>query len=181
MLDLADGRTLMELDHAVERAVFAGTRGWIVALEPPRRGDAKSGSRLLQIDPADGRIRASVTTQDHRNALAVSPDRKLVAVAGDDQTIVVRDADTLAEKHRFRAHDAAITALRFHPDKPLLASAAIDHSVKIWDYAAAKVLKTFIGLDGRPIMLSFSPNGRLLAVDGMDKSFRIYDVGDSVR
>ena len=169
---------LMELDHAVERAIFAGTRGWIVALEPFRKEVSKTGSRILLIDPADGEVRASVSTSNRRNALAVSPDRTLVAVAGDDQVIVILDADSLAERHRFRAHAAAITALRFHPSKPIIASGSMDHSVKLWDYTKVRPQQTFLGIGGRPVMISFSPSGHLLCVDGMEHAFRIFESAD---
>ena len=119
-----------------------------------------------------------MTSPTRLNALAVSPDRSLVAVAGDEQIVIVLEADTLKEKTRFRAHDAAITALRFHPRKPILATGSMDYSLKLWDYTAAKVQQRILGLDGRPVMITFSPNGRLLAVDGMERAFRIYELDD---
>lgn len=179
VLDVATGETLTELfEPKVDKAVFAGTLRGIVALERPRDEGPESRDRVLTIDPGSGEIRASVTSPNRLDALAVSPDRSLVAVAGEDQIVVILDADTLEEKHRFRAHDAAITALRFHPSEPILATGSMDYSLKLWDYSAAKLRQTFLGLDGRPVALSFSPNGRLLAVDGMERAFRIFDIGD---
>ena len=176
IMDVLTGETLVELQHPVDKAVFAGRQGGIVALERPRTNGKSTKDRIHLIDLATADIRISVTSPNRLNALSVSPDRRLVAVAGDDQIVTILDADTLTELHRFRAHDAAITALEFHPSKPILATGSADYSIKLWDYATANLRQTFLGLDGRPIAMSFSPNGKLLAVDGMEKAFRIYDV-----
>jgi WD40 repeat protein len=178
VLDAATGTTLAEIDSMADRAVFAGTHGCIVALERPRRNREENKDRILVIDPSNGQIRASAASSNRINALAVSPDRRLIAVAGDEQIVFILDADTLTEIDHFRAHDAAITALRFHPGRPLLATGAMDYSVKLWDYAKARVQRTFLGLDGRPVALAFSPDGRLLAVDGMENAFHLFDISD---
>ncbi len=178
VLDVATGKTLAEHHSKVDRAVFAGTHGCIVALERPRRSREENQDRILAIDPSDGEIRASAGSSNRLNALAVSPDRRLIAIAGDEQFVIILDADTLTERYRFRAHDAAITALRFHPGRPILATGAMDFSVKLWDYAKARVKKTFLGLDGRPVAIAISPDGRLLAVDGMENAFHLFDISD---
>lgn len=180
VLDVASGEILADLKIAPYRAVFAGLHGWIVGLDRPRRNELESADRVLLIDPADGQIRASVTSPNRLNAIAVSPDRSLIAVGGDDQMVVILDADTLDERYRFRVHDAAITALRFHPRLPMLATGSIDYSLKLWDYRTAKLRKTFLGIDGRPVMIAFSPNGRLLAEDGMEEAFHLFDLSDVI-
>jgi WD40 repeat protein len=134
------------------------------------------GERLLSAG-----TRATLTSPQRLNAIAVSPDRSLIAIAGDAQMVLILDADTLAEKDRFRAHDAAITALRFHPSLPILATGSSDYSLKLWDYRTTKLRKTFLGIGGSPVMIAFSPNGKLLAVDGMEYAFHLFDVSDMTR
>ena len=92
--------------------------------------------------------------------------------------VLILDADTLAERYRFRAHDAVITALKFHPGLPILATGSSDYSIKLWDYQKAELRKTISGLEGSPVMLTFSPTGRLLAEDGMSEAFHIYDLSE---
>ena len=171
-----DGSPLFTLKCHAYQAAFAGTQGAVAVLERDRNPTAPKQDRLLLTDPITQQTRVSVTSANRLNALAVSPDRRLIAVAGDDQVVVILDADTLTEVHRFRAHDAAITALHFHPSKPILATGSADFSIKLWDYTTETLKQTFLGLDGRPVMMSFSPNGKLLAVDGMEKAFRIYEI-----
>ena len=176
IVDVNDGSPLSTFKCDAYEAVFAGTQGAFAVLERDRNPTTSKQDRLLLIDPITQQTRASVTSANRLNALAVSPDRRLIAVAGDDQVVVILDADTLIEVHRFRAHDAAITALHFHPSKPILATGSADFSIKLWDYTTETLKQTFLGLDGRPVMMSFSPNGKLLAVDGMERAFRIYEV-----
>lgn len=178
VIDVASGETLADLPIAPYRAVFAGSHGYIAGIDRPPQNELQSEGRVILIDPSDGQILASVNSARRLNAIAVSPDRSLIALAGDDQMIVIRDADTLDERYRFRAHDAAITALRFHPSLPILATGSIDFSLKLWDYRTAKLRKTFLGIDGRPVMIAFSPNGKLLAEEGMEEAFHLFDISD---
>ena len=177
-MDVNDGGPISTVKCDVYEAAFAGTQGWIVALERPRKTTAAKPNRILLIDPMTDQIHGSLTSANRLNVLAVSPDRKLLAIAGDDQIVVILNADTLTELHRFRAHDAAISALEFHPSKPILATGSADFSIKLWDYSTGKLRQTFLGLNGRPVMMSFSPNGKLLAVDGMERFFRIFEISD---
>ena len=176
IVDVQDGSPIAALKRNVYQAAFAGTQGWIAAFERPKITNPENPDRILLIDPSTDQIRASLTSAHRLNALAASADRKLLAIAGDDQSVTILDADTLTELHRFRAHDAAITALKFHPSNPILATGSADFSIRLWDYSTATLRQTFLGLDGRPVTMSFSPNGKMLAVDGMERAFRIYEV-----
>ncbi|MFN0075750.1 MAG: protein kinase domain-containing protein [Prosthecobacter sp.] len=179
VLDAQTGELRLLIDRKLERAVFAGTQGHLVAIASITRVTEELEDQVVILDGRDGHERARFVSPFRLNALAVSPDRRLIAVAGDEQFVTVLDADTLAVKHRFRAHDASITALAFHPTQRILATGSADFTVKLWDYAEAQVQQTFMGLDGRPVMLDFSPNGQRLAVEGQEKSFRVYDVSDA--
>jgi WD40 repeat protein len=79
-------------------------------------------------------------------------------------------------RHRFRAHDATISAACFHPTLPILATGSTDHSLKLWHCTDATLLHTFPGIEGTPRSLTFSPDGRLLATDGRDRAVRVFAV-----
>nr|WP_300932132.1 hypothetical protein [Prosthecobacter sp.] len=89
---------------------------------------------------------------------------------------MILDADTLAVKHRFRAHDATISTVCFHPTLPLLATGSADHSLKLWRYSDATQLQTFIGIEGLPRSISISPDGHHLATDGRDRAVRVFEL-----
>lgn len=75
---------------------------------------------------------------------------EIMAFAGSDRFIMTLDADTLAIQHRFRAHDASITAVRFHPTQPLLSTGSQDHTLKLWRYEDAALVQIFTGIEGLP-------------------------------
>ncbi len=176
ILDATGGALRYSGQAGIDRAVLCGRANSIAGLERHRASADTQSDRLVLLDPVNGRTKASLTTGARLNALAVSPDRRTLAIAGDDQDILLLDAETLEEKQRFRSHDAAISALRFDPSRPRLASASVDGILKIWDLPTLHPIHTIYGLAGRPVCLSFSPKGNLLAVEGMEYAFRIYEM-----
>ncbi|MDZ4405321.1 WD40 repeat domain-containing serine/threonine-protein kinase [Prosthecobacter sp.] len=174
--DTRTGGVLHDFKHESYKAIFAGTHGHIIAISSELQPDNNQKGSIAILDPQTGRILATLDHDDAFYALAVSPDRRLIAVAGSDRFIMILDADTLAIRHRFRAHDATITAVRFHPTQPLLATGSSDHTLKLWRYADATLLQTFTAIEGLPRSLTFSPNGRLLATDGRDRAVRVFEL-----
>ncbi len=177
VIDTRDGTTLATLEPKVGRAEFAGSKGQIIALLPVSSAGALSG-RIASIDPETGKVTHSVEVAHCGGALAVSPDRRLIAVSGNDGSVILLDADTLQVKQRFGVCDSnAIFDLAFHPSRPVLAvAAASDLNVKLWHYPTESLQQTFLGFNGNPVSISFSPSGHRLAVEGEERSVRIFAV-----
>lgn len=171
------GEVILDVKHEAYKAIFAGSQDRIVAISSELQEDNTQKGNIAILDSKDGRILASLDHDSAFYALAASPDRRLIAVGGSDHFIRILDADTLAQKFRFRAHDNSISALCFHPTKPILASGAADHSIKLWRYEDATELQVFVGIEGLPRSISISPGGRLLAADGRDRAVRIFALG----
>lgn len=177
LFDVASGKVLLKLPQNMERAVFVGKGDCIAAIVKKKRLPMEVEDELTLFDANSGSPLRSVTHHRQLNELVVSPDRRLIAIAGAEQVIRVLDAATLEERISFRAHDAEITAMAFHPTLPMLASGSADGSVKLWDHETARLRETFMGLDGVPVMMAFSPNGRLLSVEGQERMVRLFDLG----
>jgi WD40 repeat protein len=171
------GEVLLDIEHDAYKAIFAGSPERIVAISSELQDDNTQKGNIALLDPQDGRVLASLDHESAFYALAASPDRRLIAVGGSDHFISILDADTLAVKYRFRAHDQTISALCFHPTQPILASGAADHSIKMWSYEDATELQAFVGIEGLPRSISISPDGRILATDGRDRAVRIFALG----
>jgi WD40 repeat protein len=173
---LKNGDTLLKVPGKYEHAVFAGGEQNLVAVDARTLKADEIENDLVLLNGGNGTPLATVKNYYRVNALAASPGRAIVAIAGSDQSVHVYDAATLQERIAFRAHDSEIDALAFHPKAPIVATASPDGAVKLWDYRSGTLLDYFLGLGGAPATLAFSPNGRFLLVDGQDKTTRVYDV-----
>jgi|GEM_PF-3125148 len=113
------------------------------------------------------------------NALAYSPDGRLLATTGDDGTVQVHDISDLSNPKTIRfikAHDSPVQDLDFSPDGTKIASGSKDKTVKIWESSPnGKLLATYTSTRGINAV-EFSPDGKHVAAGGINNTLEIYDL-----
>ncbi|MBL8169118.1 MAG: protein kinase [Acidobacteria bacterium] len=108
--------------------------------------------------------------------VAFSPAGTLLATAGGDKLIRLRDLAAQREIAVFSGHTDLVECVAFSPDGELLASGSDDQSIRLWDVTANRQLALLKGHTGVVRSVVFSPDGKTLASASEDDTARLWDV-----
>lgn len=166
-------RKLSGIHGSVNGVAFSNDGQFVVAAagEPGLFGEAQ----LFRV--ADGSLVNKF--RGHKDSLycaRLSPDKKLLATGGYDNTIKLWDVTDGKELRTFDGHNGAVFELAFRADGKVLASASGDRTVKLWNVATGDRLDTFKESLKELYSLAFSPDGQRLAAAGVDNRIRVWRI-----
>lgn len=118
---------------------------------------------------------------DSLYAADMSPDGKILATGGYDQTIILWDVKTAEPLRDLTGHNGPVFDVGFSPSGTVLASASGDRTIKLWDVASGTRLDTLGQPEEDQYTVAFSPNGRDLVAGGVDHRVRVWRISDSAR
>jgi eukaryotic-like serine/threonine-protein kinase len=109
-------------------------------------------------------------------AVQTSPDGKLLASAGADQTVRLWDLENNNKLlHTLSGHADRVTAVAFSSDSKVLASVSGDKTIATWDTASGKMLRTLPAGKSALQCLAFVPGSALLAYGCADGNIHLWD------
>ena len=128
-------------------------------------------------NPQTGEVVRSLVLPDGTQSVSASGDGRLIATAGDDTAVRIRDVATGKPTHVVRGHDRSVYATAFSPAQHQIASVARE-GIRIWDLTrnqqqlTVRVPQT-VSLGERFIDFAFSHDGsELIGVELADESVR---------
>ena len=109
------------------------------------------------------------------SSMAYSPNGKLIASGGWDQTVRLWEVETGNEVRVFSGLKTNVGALAFSPDGKVLAAEAY-FSLKLWDVATGQELTPPIAQNWNVSSVVFSRDGQMVAAGSNDQTTRVWDV-----
>ncbi|KAK7811882.1 putative wd repeat-containing protein alr2800, partial [Quercus suber] len=109
------------------------------------------------------------------NAVAFSPNKKVLASASHDRTVRLWDPQTGELIQKLEGHERGITSVAFAPDGQALASASNDQTVRLWNPQTGEQMHRLHDHVRGATAVVFSPDGQMLASSSRDCSIKLWN------
>lgn len=171
---------LMDTVSGQEKKTLTGSDKWVtsVAVSPDGRlvaASASYGKTIKLWDAGTGSIVRELEDDSVVEAVAFSPDGRVLASGSGDKTLKLWDAASGNRLHVLKGHDHWPVDIAFSPDNRLIASVSPDKTVRVWNVATGSEIKSLTGHTDWVNGVAFSPDGRRLASGGNDGFVRLWD------
>jgi WD40 repeat protein len=145
---------------------------------------AAAGDGSIRVWELPSKNQVYTWKQLHRGGIwgmALSPDGKMLATAGQDHFARLLDTENFKVLHEFE-HPADVNGIVFSNDNKTVLTGCGDAAIRVFDVASSNEIRKLEGhTQGSVTGLDFSPDGKFLASGAMDRTVRIWDLVDFER
>ena len=135
---------------------------------------ATSGDKLQLWDVDAGRPVGDAVPGE--NGVAFSPDGKLVATGGSNNTVLVYGVDKRDLKQTLSGPGRVMARIAFSRDGQTLAAASLDGTVWLWNPNTGQAIRTLRPDSHKGVVaVAFSPDGAHLATGGADRQVLVWE------
>ena len=114
-------------------------------------------------------------------AVALSPDGKLVASGGFDNNVHISHAATGRLLRILYGYSYSVESLAFHPDGKMLASGSSDGTIRLWRVRDGLLQRVLRGHKSMVQALAFAPDGKTLLSGSRDETLGVWDISSGKR
>lgn len=174
--------------RSAESTVAAAALPASVSSEPPKAQVASVVPGNASAPPSTGAASVPApepvpalphTLESHFvNWITFNRDGSLMATAGNDCIVQIRDGRTGLLLHSSRQHREQVRQAAFSPDGKTLVTVSFDQTIKFWDPTTGAVLRSIDAHDDRIQCVAFSPDGRLIATGANDRKILIHGAAE---
>jgi len=148
------------------------------AVEASRIRGVRKVSDTAPIPPPAGghvRVHGKLLPRGVVEAVALSPDGRVIATGHGDQTLRLWSARTGKPLKVLRGHQGHVDAVAFSPDGKFIASGSTDGTGRLWT-ADGTFIKPLVGHTGPVTAVAFNPRSTLVATASTDHTVRIWQI-----
>ncbi|MBD2312407.1 protein kinase [Desertifilum sp. FACHB-1129] len=110
------------------------------------------------------------------NAIAWSPDGKMLATASADGTIKLWDMSSYQEFCTLQSHQKEVSAIAWGTDAEWLVSGSLDQTIKLWHIPTQQMRHTLVGHTGGVLSVAFCTDGQTLVSGSVDRTIKLWDI-----
>jgi WD40 repeat protein len=174
-------QTLLDADpvEALILAIKATGESESASLDVRRKTFSQVQSSLRDA-AGDARERNLLTANTKAvNSLALSPDGKTLASAGDDGTIRLWNTSGYPTHQQLdplpNGLKTPLNSVAWSPDGKTIVSGDREGTIRLWDIDGKLIIKGFKGHQGSVSSIRFSPDGKTIVSGGSDGTIRLWD------
>jgi WD40 repeat protein len=137
---------------------------------------AACADNLLRVFSSPAASVALATSPGAVPSLAVSTDKKTVALAEADGKITIIDVASAKVARQLEGHSGALAAVCFSANGAKLASGGADKTLRIWDLATGQAVVVTAGIPNAVTAIAWHPQGAQLAAGFADGQVALFKV-----